>query len=299
MIVDKAASDPKDSRLISFRLLKVFVWFQERLQPSELQITLVWAGMIGFCGAVSSIVFRVATDLLRQAFTANGSGGVVESFAQLSPLLRLTIPALGGLIAGLIIHFGVNWKSSVPTTDYMEAVVLGDGKISARRSLIKSLSSLFTISSGGSIGREGPLVQLSSLVASLAGRWRALVDTPSAPVGRLRGRGRHCFGLQRAHRRRSFRCRNRSRFRGHGDFRSAGFLFRRGHTDGPRISRRRSALRDPVIPVEHQLGNHSLSFPRNCRRPDCAHGTSGSCARANTWPRAFTPRSISRCASAD
>ena len=170
MIVDPAASDPQDSRLTTFRLLKVFVWFQERLQPSDLQITLVWAGLIGFCGAVTSIVFRVATDLLHGLFTANASGGVVESFAHLSPLLRLTIPALGGLIAGAIIHLGVNWKSSVPTTDYMEAVVLGDGKISARRSLIKCLSSLFTIASGGSIGREGPLVQLSSLVASAAGR---------------------------------------------------------------------------------------------------------------------------------
>ena len=54
----------------------------------------------------------------------------------------------------------------------MEAVVLGDGKISVRRSLVKCLSSLVTIASGGSIGREGPLVQLSSVVASLAGRFR-------------------------------------------------------------------------------------------------------------------------------
>ncbi|HEV3099257.1 MAG TPA: ClcB-like voltage-gated chloride channel protein, partial [Candidatus Udaeobacter sp.] len=58
------------------------------------------------------------------------------------------------------------------TTDYMEAVVLGDGKIAARRTLLKCLSALFTIASGGSIGREGPLVQLSALAASLAGRIR-------------------------------------------------------------------------------------------------------------------------------
>jgi CIC family chloride channel protein len=172
MIVDPAASDPRDPRLSSFRLLKLFVWFQERLHPSDLQVTLIWAGLIGFCGALTSIVFRVATDLLRGLFISNTSGGVVESFAHLSPWLRLIIPAIGGLIAGAIIQLGVKWKSSVSTTDYMEAVVLGDGKISARRSLVKCLSSLFTIASGGSIGREGPLVQLASLVASLAGRWR-------------------------------------------------------------------------------------------------------------------------------
>jgi CIC family chloride channel protein len=58
------------------------------------------------------------------------------------------------------------------TTDYMEAVVLGDGRIAARRTLLKCLSALFTIASGGSIGREGPLVQLSALAASIAGRIR-------------------------------------------------------------------------------------------------------------------------------
>lgn len=52
----------------------------------------------------------------------------------------------------------------------MEAVVVGDGNLSVRASLVKCLSALFSGSSGGSIGREGPLVQLSSLVASAAGR---------------------------------------------------------------------------------------------------------------------------------
>ncbi|MBV8418251.1 MAG: ClcB-like voltage-gated chloride channel protein, partial [Verrucomicrobia bacterium] len=58
------------------------------------------------------------------------------------------------------------------TTDYMEAIVVGSGIISVRASLVKSLSALFSISTGTSIGREGPLVQLSSLAASLLGRLR-------------------------------------------------------------------------------------------------------------------------------
>jgi CIC family chloride channel protein len=87
-------------------------------------------------------------------------------------LLRLIVPAVGGLLAGAIIQFGTRLRGQVTTTDYMEAVVLNDGKIAARRTLLKCLSALFTIASGGSIGREGPLVQLSALAASLAGRMR-------------------------------------------------------------------------------------------------------------------------------
>jgi CIC family chloride channel protein len=154
----------------SLRRLRFWVWFKERIHPSELQVTLVWAGIIGFLGALCSIGFRMATGFVHKTLTGSVAPSLVESFAQLSPRSRILVSALGGLTAGAILHFGTRWRGEVTTTDYMEAVVLGDGKISARRSLVKCLSALFTIASGGSIGREGPLVQLSSLVASLAGR---------------------------------------------------------------------------------------------------------------------------------
>jgi CIC family chloride channel protein len=156
----------------ALRRLKFWVWFQERTRPTELQVTLLWSGIIGFCGAICSIAFRGATSVVHKILTGSSGPGLVESFAELPPLLRVVVPAVGGLLAGLVMHFGTRFHGYVTTTDYMEAVVLGDGKISARRSLVKCLSALFTIASGGSIGREGPLVQLSSLVASLAGRWR-------------------------------------------------------------------------------------------------------------------------------
>jgi CIC family chloride channel protein len=154
----------------SFRRLKFLVWFKERAHPTDLQITLFWAGIIGFGGAVCSIAFRFLTGAIHKLMTGSSAPGFVESFAHLSPVWRLAIPGIGGLVAGLIIYFGVRWRGQVTTTDYMEAVVLGDGRISARRSLVKCASALFTIASGGSIGREGPLVQLASLVASALGR---------------------------------------------------------------------------------------------------------------------------------
>ena len=172
MTVSSAKSESGKRQLPSFRRLKLLVWFAERMHPTELQGTLIWAGLIGFGGAITSIAFRFATNIAHKVLTGNSASGYVESFAQLPPSLRLVIPALGGLVAGAVMYFGMRWRGPVTTTDYMEAVVLGDGKIAARRSIVKCISSLFTIASGGSIGREGPLVQLSSLVASLAGRWR-------------------------------------------------------------------------------------------------------------------------------
>ena len=161
----QAASDQR-----AFRRLKFWVWFQEHTRPTDLQVTLFWAGVIGFCGGLSSIAFRAGTSVVHQILTGHSTPGLVESFIELPPWMRVAIPALGGLVAGAILQFGARWRSRIPTTDYMEAVVLGDGRISTRRTLVKTLSALFTIASGGSIGREGPLVQLSSVIASGLGR---------------------------------------------------------------------------------------------------------------------------------
>jgi CIC family chloride channel protein len=53
----------------------------------------------------------------------------VETFTQLPLWQRLLTPAFGGLLAGLVILIGTRWRGHVKTTDYMEAIVLGDGKI--------------------------------------------------------------------------------------------------------------------------------------------------------------------------
>jgi CIC family chloride channel protein len=172
IIVDDADTGRQTTglNLQTLRRLKFWIWFEEWTRPTELQVTLIWAGVIGFCGAACSIAYRVATTFVHKILTGSSAPGLVESFAELPVWGRLIIPAIGGLIAGAIMHFGSRFHGQITTTDYMEAVVLGDGKISARQSLVKSLSALFTIASGGSIGREGPLVQLAAMVASLAGR---------------------------------------------------------------------------------------------------------------------------------
>lgn len=153
------------------RLLKVRVWIAEHFRPSELQVMLVWAGLIGAAGALASVGFRHLMAWTHWLFTGQYAG-FVESFAHLSPWQRLLIPVLGGVLAGLVLQFGSRLVPRKSSTDYMEAVVVGDGNVPARLSLVKCASALLSISSGASIGREGPLVQLSTMLASLVGRAR-------------------------------------------------------------------------------------------------------------------------------
>lgn len=152
------------------RLVRARIWLSEHFRFSELQSTLLWAVVIGFLGAWTSILFKEVTEIIHAAVTGH-RGGYVESFSHLAWWRRLLIPAAGGLLAGLTLYFGSRLKTKASSTDYMEAVVVGSGNLPVRISLVKSLSALFSVSSGAAIGREGPLVQLSSLVASASGKW--------------------------------------------------------------------------------------------------------------------------------
>ncbi|HKM58390.1 MAG TPA: ClcB-like voltage-gated chloride channel protein [Chthoniobacterales bacterium] len=156
------------------RLLRLKFWLVEHVRPSERQSTLIWAALIGALGALSSEAFRKTSDFLLHIATGSSSG-IISGFANLTWWQRLIVPTVGGLLAGSTLWFGnrlVAGGKQKTTTDYMEAIVVGSGIISARASIVKSLSALLSISTGTSIGREGPLVQLSSLVASLIGRVR-------------------------------------------------------------------------------------------------------------------------------
>jgi CIC family chloride channel protein len=93
---------------------------------------------------------------------------------------RVLLPLGGAVLAGLVLRMGGRVLASPRAIDYMEAVRVGDGRISVRATLVNSLSSLLTISSGGSIGREGPMVQLAAMIGSRLGRFA------SAPIPRLR-----------------------------------------------------------------------------------------------------------------
>jgi CIC family chloride channel protein len=156
------------------RLLILKLWLIENFRFGERQVTLVWAAVIGILGALVTECFRRATDLLHFLFTGSETT-IITSFERLPLWQRFLVPVIGAVLAGLTLWIGNRLIARVrqkSTTDYMEAVVVGNGIISFRASLVKTISALFSISTGASIGREGPLIQLSSLVASLVGRLR-------------------------------------------------------------------------------------------------------------------------------
>ena len=152
------------------RLVRLRIWLGERISGNEMRSTLLWAALAGLIGAWTSIGFKELTEWLHSLFTGHYSG-YVASFAAMPWWRRILVPTVGGLLAGLTLYFGTRIKRRKSTTDYMEAVVVGDGNLSVRRSLVKCSSACFSAATGASIGREGPLVLLSALTTSVLGRW--------------------------------------------------------------------------------------------------------------------------------
>jgi len=138
------------------------------LGHEDLTAIIFWAALIGVCGALASVAFREAIRGFQWLLTGQ-SGSLVELASELEGVRRAIVPVVGGLAAGLVLQYGVRLVAAKRNVDYMEAVAVGDGVIGARPTLLRSVSSLLSIASGGSIGREGPMVQLAALIGSKVG----------------------------------------------------------------------------------------------------------------------------------
>ena len=151
------------------RLTRLRLRLSERFRLSEIHTMLIWAALVGFVGALATIAFREAIRALEWLVTRH-TGGLVEIAEILPWYLRIAFPAIGGVVAGLLLQLSRRWAYKDVSSDYMEAISIGDGRIPVRQALARSASSLFSVASGGSIGREGSMVHLAAMCASLIGR---------------------------------------------------------------------------------------------------------------------------------
>ncbi|KWE67880.1 voltage-gated chloride channel protein ClcB [Burkholderia ubonensis] len=163
------------SVVLSF-LLKLRTRAQTLFRLSDAHTMLIWSVIVGIGGAFATIAFREGIELV-QRVVSGGSGSFVEMAKRLPWYVRFWLPAAGGFLAGGVLLLATRGDAKTRKTDYMEAVALGGGVVPVRQSLWRSASSLLTIGTGGSIGREGPMVQLAALAASLVGRF-AHFDPP-------------------------------------------------------------------------------------------------------------------------
>ncbi len=119
--------------------------------------------VVALAAAGFAITFR--WTLTGVTHSIAGAQDVVAFMRALPIWARWSLPAVGGLLAGLFVLFSARYGTNQGVSDVMEAVVLGKTRLSFRVTLLKSIGSWCAIASGGSLGREGPLIQFGGAIA--------------------------------------------------------------------------------------------------------------------------------------
>ncbi len=136
---------------------------------NEYTYTIFLAVTIGLLGGLGSVLFRYLILFFQYFFY--GKGDMLSSASQLSWYYKILIPAIGGLIVGPIVYFFAREAGGHGVPEVMENVALKGGKIRPRVVIVKSLASAICLGSGGSAGREGPIVQIGSAIGSTLGQY--------------------------------------------------------------------------------------------------------------------------------
>ena len=111
---------------------------------------------VGLLGGSAGVVLRfLATEAPRLVWPG---ADMVQGVALTPPLARALVPAVGGLVAGLVLALGARWGGGARGWDILEAVVLRNGVLPLPQALVRAASSLVTQASAGAVGREGPSV---------------------------------------------------------------------------------------------------------------------------------------------
>ncbi|UCF57115.1 MAG: chloride channel protein [Deltaproteobacteria bacterium] len=129
----------------------------------------ILAAIVGLAGGFGAIGFRHLIGFIQSIFY--GSAGNLLELVPLTPwYFMIWIPALGGLLVGPLVYFLAREAKGHGVPEVMEAVALRSGIIRKRIVIIKSLASAISIGTGGSVGREGPIVQIGSAIGSTIGQ---------------------------------------------------------------------------------------------------------------------------------
>ncbi|MDJ0766598.1 MAG: chloride channel protein [Myxococcota bacterium] len=140
----------------------------EQMLGGENIYLLVLAAIIGVLGGFGAVLFRELIELFRSISFPGGTE--LTDLSQTPWYLKVIPPAVGGLIVGPVVYFFAREAKGHGIPEVMNAVSNRGGQIRKRVMMVKTLASAITIGTGGSVGREGPIVQIGSGLGSSIGQ---------------------------------------------------------------------------------------------------------------------------------
>jgi len=143
-----------------------------RTELPESAVIIMTALLVGVGAGLGAYIFRRLIDLIFRVSFVN----IASFLAPISPFQYILIPAVGGLIVGVLIYKYAQEAKGHGVPEVMEAVALRGGRIRPVVAVVKALASSVCIGTGGSVGREGPIAQIGSALGSTLGQLLNLSD---------------------------------------------------------------------------------------------------------------------------
>jgi len=139
--------------------------------PSEVQFWFI-ALAIGISAAFAALLFRLGVSHLQSlVYRTDDVAHIHREAAGIAWYWLLAIPMVGGLVVGIVLHVFTPDGRVRAVADVIEGAALNEGRIERRAGVASALASFVTLSTGGSSGREGPVVHLAAVMATYVSRW--------------------------------------------------------------------------------------------------------------------------------
>ena len=164
-------NDPSSKKEISFykRLSNYASRFADSIKMRENSFVLTVAVFIGMIGGFGAVGIQYLIHEFQHLFW--GDEFNLDTISNVSYLYRIAIPTLGGIFVGFIIQYVAKEAKGHGVPEVMEAIIMRNGIIRPRVVFAKLIASAVYIASGGSVGREGPVIQIGSAVGSTIGQF--------------------------------------------------------------------------------------------------------------------------------
>jgi CIC family chloride channel protein len=134
--------------------------------PSKIQFWFI-ALMVGIAAGGAAVGFRIAIEWLQGVlYNAKDVRSLQEFIADVEWYFILLIPVAGGLLTGIVLHVFTPDGRARSVADVIEGAAMNNGRVGIRAGLASAFASMITLSSGGSTGREGPVVHLAAVISS-------------------------------------------------------------------------------------------------------------------------------------
>ncbi|TDT77224.1 CIC family chloride channel protein [Litoreibacter halocynthiae] len=134
--------------------------------PSQLQFWFI-ALLVGIAAGLAALLFRKGISIIQGVvYNSKDVRALQEFVTDVDWYWIVLIPILGGLLTGWILHLFTDDGRVRTVADVIEGSALYDGRVEKRAGLASAAASIITLSTGGSTGREGPVVHLAAVISS-------------------------------------------------------------------------------------------------------------------------------------